>query len=77
VIGLTLIVLLILVLLVTLTALLRVAANRRWEARAEAVRIDREVRRAEHQLHNLAIQAFAAMLDSARSSQGTSERSSR
>ena len=76
-IGLILIVLLILVLLATLVVVLRMTANRRWEARAEEVRIDREVRRAEHQLHNLATQAFAAMLDSARSSQGNTDGSSR
>jgi hypothetical protein len=76
VIGLILIVLLILVPVITMAALLRVAANRRWEARAEEVRIDREVRRAEHQLHNLATRAFAAMLDSARSSHGNTDRSS-
>lgn len=46
----------------------RIAQVRRWQRRREAVRIEREVARAEYQLHRLAGDAFSAMLDAARSS---------
>lgn len=41
-------------------------ANQRWESAAERGGTDREVRVAEHRLHNLAGHAFRSMLDEAR-----------
>jgi uncharacterized membrane protein YciS (DUF1049 family) len=67
VIGLILVGLLALALVASLALAVVVVANEHWESRAEETRIDREVRRAEHQLHVLATQAFGAMLDVARS----------
>jgi hypothetical protein len=48
--------------------LVRTGLARRWEARAERARIDREVRKAERRLHNLASDAFGSMLATARRS---------
>lgn len=76
-IGVTLVGLLLLVLLLSVDFALRATAIRHWEARESQVRINREVRRAEHQLHDLAVQAFAAMLDAARSNAENSKRSDR
>lgn len=70
-IGLILVGLPVLVLVIGFAVALRVAANRRWKARAEEVRIDREIRVAERHLHNLATQAFGAMLSAARSNKST------
>jgi len=66
VIGLILLGLLALALVASLALAVLVVARQRWESRAEETRIDREVRRAEHQLHDVATRAFGAMLDVAR-----------
>jgi len=67
VIGMILVGLLALTLVASLVLAVLAVANERWESRAEETRIDREVRRAEQQLHVLATQAFGTMLDVARS----------
>jgi hypothetical protein len=73
VIGLVLLGLLVLVLVVTLAIAFWVAVSQRWQVRAERSRMDLEVRRAERQLHDLASQAFASMIDNFRG--GSSEAS--
>lgn len=64
---------LLLVLAVNLVIELWLAANQRWEARAEEARLDREVRLAERRLHNIASQAFGSMLEADRG-QSSSQR---
>jgi hypothetical protein len=39
---------------------------KRWEQRVEETRIEREIRRAEKRLHDMASNAFGAMLNTAR-----------
>jgi hypothetical protein len=64
--GLVLVGLLVLVLVVTSAIAVWVAIGHRCQTRTERSRIDLEVRRAERQLHDLASQAFAAMIDNFR-----------
>jgi hypothetical protein len=57
---------LLLVLISGLLIALWVAADERWQARAEEAHLDREVCRAEHRLHRVASNAFGSMLEAAR-----------
>jgi hypothetical protein len=57
---------LILIGLVAVCAVALVALDERWQTRVEQERIGREVRRAEHQIHNVAGSAFAQMMEVAR-----------
>jgi uncharacterized membrane protein YciS (DUF1049 family) len=61
--------LLLLVLVVTLPIGMWVAARERWQQRVERAYVDRQVRRAERQLHGMATQAMSNMLGVARSRQ--------
>lgn len=49
-----------------------VAATRRWQARVDAARVQREIRFAERKLHNLTSQAFLSMMETARKGNTTS-----
>jgi uncharacterized protein YlxW (UPF0749 family) len=56
------------VVVVLFTFVVRAKLGHRQQLRAEAARMDREVRSAERRLHNLASNAYSAMLDAARRS---------
>jgi hypothetical protein len=67
VIGVIVVLILALLLVATLAIWLWMTVSQSyWQRRAEQARVDREVRRAERRLHNLASSAFSSMLTAAR-----------
>lgn len=48
-------------------------SDQRWQRRVERARVDRQVRRAERKLHNIASDTFMSMTRAARESSGRSD----
>ena len=51
----------------------RQLTDRSWQRRAERARADREIRRAERKLHDIASNTFTSMMSAARSWSGNRE----